>query len=120
MEPWRRLLSGSTTKRKRDRDAHHGCRNLALNGINQCFCTIFLRIAATCEKGLGYLEKKFNILIAAVAFSCLLIVVRGIHQTIELLQGWAEYLTTNVEYFIGLDGVFMFSAVAIFQLVHPG
>lgn len=77
----------------------------------------FLRRAS---KDHGILAKKVKILTGATLISCLLIVVRSIYRTVELLQRWNGYLITHEGYFIGLDGVLMFLAVAVFNLAHPG
>lgn len=80
------------------------------------FCEFLRRVS----KDRGVLERKVKILIGAVTFSCLLIVVRSIYRTVELLQGWSGYLITHEVYFVGLDGVLMLLAVAVFNFVHPG
>ncbi|KAJ5151172.1 RTA1-domain-containing protein [Penicillium canariense] len=85
------------------------------------YCTIdfFLRI-----KRLGQL-KAFTqgpllLLTGAMVLSVLCIYVRSIYRTIELAQGWTGYLITHESYFIGLDGVMMIIAVAVFNVCHPG
>ncbi|KAF2429637.1 RTA1-domain-containing protein [Tothia fuscella] len=80
------------------------------------FVLDFLRRTRKMNATLG---KRVNILIAATAFSVLLIFIRSIYRTVELLQGWDGYLLTHESYFIGLDGTTMFLAVAIFNVVHP-
>ena len=84
------------------------------------FALFFCEFLRRASKDHGILEQKVKILIAAVTFSCLVIVIRSIYRTAELLQGWTGYLITHEGYFIGLDGVLMFLAVAVFNLVHPG
>jgi len=54
-----------------------------------------------------------------MGFSILLIYIRSIYRTIELLQGWSGYLITHQRYFIALDGSMMVPAVSIFNFVHP-
>jgi hypothetical protein len=58
-------------------------------------------------------------LLIAMIFSIVLIYIRSIYRTIELLQGWTGYLITHQAYFIALDGSMMVPAVAIFNIIHP-
>ena len=77
----------------------------------------FLRRVRRQQKALTMREM---ILIGATVVSCLLIYIRSIYRTIELLQGWNGYLISHEPYFIGLDAATMFVAVAVFNVVHPG
>ena len=81
------------------------------------FFVEFLRRVRKQKRSLG---TKINILIAATAFSCIMIYIRSIYRTIELLQGWSGYLITHEGYFIGLDAALMLLAVAVFNFIHPG
>jgi hypothetical protein len=65
------------------------------------------------------LGSSVNILIATTTVSVVLIYIRSIYRTIELLQGWSGYLMKHESFFIGLDAVTMFLAVAVFNFVHP-
>lgn len=84
------------------------------------FALFFCEFSRRASRERGVLEKKVQIFIGATAFSCLLIVVRSIYRTVELLQGFDGYLITHEEYFVGLNGVLMFLAVTVFNVVHPG
>jgi len=55
-----------------------------------------------------------------MVLSVVLIVIRSIYRTIELLQGWTGYLITTERYFIVLDGAMMVGAVGVFNIARPG
>ncbi|EAW13698.1 RTA1 domain-containing protein [Aspergillus clavatus NRRL 1] len=63
--------------------------------------------------------RGMTYLLAATVFSVVCIYVRSIYRTIELLEGWRGYLITHEWFFIGLDGITMVLAVAVYNLVHP-
>jgi len=57
--------------------------------------------------------------IYALGFSILVIVIRSIYRSIELLQGWSGYLITHERYFIALDGGMMVLAVGVYNIIDP-
>jgi hypothetical protein len=59
-------------------------------------------------------------LFAATAFSVLLIYIRSIYRTIELIDGWTSSTMQNESLLIALDGEMMVPAVIIYNLFHPG
>ncbi|KZF22887.1 RTA1-domain-containing protein [Xylona heveae TC161] len=67
-------------------------------------------------------EKRLSIrpLLLAMTISVVVIYIRSIYRTIELLQGWSGYLITHERYFIALDGAMMVIAVGVFNVLHPG
>ncbi|KAI4233777.1 MAG: hypothetical protein LQ349_004210 [Xanthoria aureola] len=66
------------------------------------------------------LPRNLKILVAAACFSVLMIYVRSIYRTVELLQGWDGYLITHQVYFVVLDGALMVAAVGVFNIWNPG
>lgn len=64
--------------------------------------------------------RKGKILIAAMVFSTVLIFIRSVYRTIELLDGWDGPIISNEALFVGLDALMVFLAVAVFNVVHPG
>jgi len=52
-------------------------------------------------------------------FSVLVLVIRSIYRSIELIQGWRGYLITHEKYFIALDGITMVLAVGVYNIVQP-
>jgi hypothetical protein len=66
------------------------------------------------------LSAKTKILLVATTISIIMIYIRSIYRTIELLQGWNGYLITHEAFFIVLDGSMMVVCVGIFNIVHPG
>lgn len=66
------------------------------------------------------MSRKIWCLIFASAFSCLMIYIRSIYRTVELLQGWSGYLILHENFFIALDASLMLGAVVVFNFIHPG
>jgi hypothetical protein len=64
-------------------------------------------------------QKKIQYVIAATIFSVVVLVIRSIYRTIELLQGWNGYLLNTERYFIALDGTMMILFVGVFNFVQP-
>jgi len=64
-------------------------------------------------------ERKLKVLIAAMVFSTLLIFVRSIYRTVELLDGWTGPIISDETLFAVLDGLMVFLAIAVFNAVHP-
>ena len=65
------------------------------------------------------LSKGLRLTIAATAFAVVLIYVRSVYRTLELLQGWKGFLITNERYFITFDGSMMAAAVIVFNIINP-
>ncbi|GKZ34744.1 hypothetical protein AbraIFM66950_005100 [Aspergillus brasiliensis] len=61
-----------------------------------------------------------TVLFSAMVFSVLLIYIRSIYRTIELLHGWTSSTMRNEKLLIGLDGAMMVPAVIVFNIFHPG
>lgn len=64
-------------------------------------------------------ERKAKIMIGAMVFSTILIFIRSIYRTVELLDGWTGPIISNEALFCGLDGLMVFLATAIFNIIHP-
>jgi hypothetical protein len=65
------------------------------------------------------LPSRLKYLLGATSFATILIYVRSIYRTIELLQGWTGFLITHEIYFVILDGAMMVLVAGIFNLIHP-
>lgn len=63
---------------------------------------------------------NLKLVVFAMIFSVVMIYVRSIYRSIELLQGWSGYLITHQIYFIVLDAILMVLAVAVFNVLNPG
>lgn len=50
----------------------------------------------------------------------LCVYIRSIYRIIELAQGWRGYLILHEQYFLVLDGLFVFLGCLGFTVVHPG
>lgn len=64
-------------------------------------------------------NKPLLLLGGATVFSLLLIYIRSVYRTIELLHGWTSSTMRDEKLLIGLDGAMMVPAVMIYNLVHP-
>lgn len=65
------------------------------------------------------LSKGLRLTIAATALAVVLIYIRSIYRTMELLQGWKGFLITHERYFIAFDGSMMAAAVIVFNIINP-
>lgn len=63
--------------------------------------------------------RGMKLVFAAIFVSFLMIYVRSIYRTIELLQGWHGYILTHEGFFIGLDAATMVVAVGVFVAIDP-
>lgn len=84
------------------------------------FALLFFDFLRRVQREKETLGAKIDWLIGATAFSGLMIYMRSIYRTVELLQGWSGYLITHQPFFIGLDAVLMLLAVWVFNFIHPG
>lgn len=67
----------------------------------------------------GRVTRGARLVFGALFVSFLMVYIRSVYRTIELVQGWHGYLITHEGYFIGLDAVIMVVAVAVFMVVDP-
>ena len=61
-----------------------------------------------------------KIFLSGMSFVTLMIFIRCIYRTIELLEGWNGYIITHEVYFACLDGLPMIIALITFNIFHPG
>ncbi|OWZ54256.1 hypothetical protein C368_03395 [Cryptococcus neoformans 125.91] len=57
---------------------------------------------------------------AGTAICSLMIIVRGVYRSVELVQGWNGYVISREVYQDCLDGIPMFIAVLSINVFHPG
>ena len=69
--------------------------------------------------GGGNLTTPVKKVLAALFISFVMIYIRSVYRTIELLEGWDGYLITNEGFFFGLDAALMVIAVAVFLVWDP-
>ncbi|KAJ5267263.1 RTA1-domain-containing protein [Penicillium angulare] len=84
------------------------------------FAVDFLRRAFRMGMLKSIIKGPLTPLLGATCLSVLVIYIRSIYRTIELVQGWSGYLITHEIYFVILDGVMMVIAVTVFNVCHPG
>ncbi|KAK9896210.1 RTA1-domain-containing protein [Cystobasidium minutum MCA 4210] len=63
--------------------------------------------------------KRAKILVGAMVFSTVLIFIRSIYRIIELVDGWTGPIISNEALFCTLDGLMVFLATAVFNVIHP-
>lgn len=68
----------------------------------------------------GKRPVKVKVLLAACVFSTLLIFIRSVYRTIELLNGWSGPIATNQTLFCVLDALLMVITIWLYNIVHPG
>ncbi|KAL4951640.1 RTA1 like protein-domain-containing protein [Aspergillus filifer] len=83
------------------------------------FAADFLWRVLKRSKSLVPKSRTMLALLAATALSVLLIYIRSIYRTIELMDGWTSSTMQNESLLIGLDGAMMVPAVLIYNLFHP-
>jgi hypothetical protein len=66
------------------------------------------------------LTGKMKIFIFGMGIITLMIFIRCIYRTVELLGGWSGYIITHEVYFACLDGLPMVIAFIAFNIFHPG
>ncbi|KAJ5261084.1 RTA1 like protein-domain-containing protein [Penicillium angulare] len=101
--------------------------NIMVTGIifQMLSITVFVACAADFlrrmvrQNLLHLLTKEMRWLLIATTASVVLIYIRSIYRTIELLQGWTGYLITHQSYFVALDGGMIAPAVIVFNIFHP-
>lgn len=74
-------------------------------------------------EGIVYSPREVRgaeILLWACALSTLLIFIRSVYRSVELLDGWEGPIMKRQTLFNILDGMLMALAVWIFNIVHPG
>lgn len=65
-------------------------------------------------------NKLFLWFCAMIFWVTLCIFIRSVYRTVELAEGWRGYLITHEQYFLVLDGLFVFLGSLGFTIVHPG
>ncbi|KAJ9148589.1 RTA1-domain-containing protein [Pleurostoma richardsiae] len=63
--------------------------------------------------------RNIKLVLIAMVVSFVMIYIRSVYRTVELLQGWDGYLITHEGYFIGLDAAIMVVAVAVLLALDP-
>ena len=83
------------------------------------FAVFFVRVIRSAGTQVKEAREVRSVAIA-IGVSVLMMVIRGIYRTVELAQGWTGFLIHHEAYFIGLDGVTMILALAVFNVYNPG
>lgn len=85
------------------------------------FCVLFALVILRALRSSSSVlrQKKVQAIIAATVFAVLVIVIRSIYRTIELLQGWKGYLITTERYFLALDGAMVLLSLVVFNIAQP-
>ncbi|KAJ7506174.1 RTA1-like protein [Mycena galericulata] len=75
---------------------------------------------ATGRNDRGLLDPKLKTMIAALAFSTLVLFIRSIYRIIELATGWHGRIIHTEVYFNVLDGGMVVLAIFTINFAHPG
>ncbi|KZT61022.1 RTA1 like protein [Calocera cornea HHB12733] len=71
--------------------------------------------------GFGFAQgSKLSLMIVCLGLTTLLIYVRGIYRTVELINGWSGVIITTEIYFNLLDAMPITLALFTFIFLHPG
>ncbi|KAJ7054248.1 RTA1-domain-containing protein [Mycena amicta] len=70
--------------------------------------------------GRGIIDSKLQAMIYALAFSTLMLFIRGIYRIVELAGGWHGRVLHTEVYFNILDGGMVVLALYTLNFVHPG
>lgn len=86
------------------------------------FSSLFVWVVLQGLKSRGEVLKqiKVKMVLGATCISVLVLVIRAIYRTVELLQGWSGYLITTEGFFLALDGSMMVICVVVFNIARPG
>ncbi|KAF9035021.1 hypothetical protein BDZ89DRAFT_1062273 [Hymenopellis radicata] len=68
----------------------------------------------------GHLTLKLKLSSGAVVFSTVLLFIRAVYRTIELVDGWAGRIIETEVYFNVLDGAMVIVAIYTVNILHPG
>jgi hypothetical protein len=71
-------------------------------------------------KAKAQLTRNMKIFLSGMGIVILMIFIRCIYRTVELLGGWSGYIITHEVYFACLDGLPMVIAIFTFNIFHPG
>ncbi|KAJ7027781.1 RTA1 like protein-domain-containing protein [Mycena alexandri] len=85
-----------------------------------CFAISHDRPLRLESRGRGVLDGNLQTMIGALAFSTLLLFIRGIYRIIELAGGWHGRVLHTEVYFNVLDGGMVVLAILIINFAHPG
>ncbi|KAJ7115430.1 RTA1-like protein [Mycena epipterygia] len=70
--------------------------------------------------GRGILDSRLQMMIAALAFSTLVLFIRSVYRIIELAGGWHGRVLHTEVYFNVLDGGMVVLAIVCINVAHPG
>lgn len=82
------------------------------------FASFLLRVISSARTEVKEI-REVKLIVIAISTSVLVMIIRGIYRTVELAQGWTGFLIHREGYFIGLDGVTMILALAVFNIYNP-
>ncbi|KAJ7099860.1 RTA1-like protein [Mycena crocata] len=68
----------------------------------------------------GLMDSKLKTMVAALAFSTLVLFIRSIYRIIELASGWNGRIIHTEVYFNVLDGGMVILAIFAINFAHPG
>ncbi|KAG8990458.1 hypothetical protein FRB94_000290 [Tulasnella sp. JGI-2019a] len=77
-------------------------------------------VSASGHRGTDNLTPNVKLMLWGLTIATVLILIRSVYRTIELLDGWGGPIITNQVLFDTLDGVPVFLAMVTLNVLHPG
>nr|XP_019006723.1 uncharacterized protein I203_00316 [Kwoniella mangroviensis CBS 8507]OCF70184.1 hypothetical protein I203_00316 [Kwoniella mangroviensis CBS 8507] len=65
-------------------------------------------------------DGKVKLMCGLISFGTLLIIIRSVYRSIELLDGWEGAIAINEPLFLGLDAFLMATFAITYAIIHPG
>ncbi|KAG8867453.1 hypothetical protein FRB97_003337 [Tulasnella sp. 331] len=72
------------------------------------------------HRGLDNLTPNVRTMLLGLVIATILVLIRSVYRTIELLDGWGGPIITNQTLFDCLDGIPIFLAMVTLNIFHPG
>ncbi|WWC71782.1 uncharacterized protein I206_105741 [Kwoniella pini CBS 10737] len=69
---------------------------------------------------IGLSDGKVKMLCGLITVGTILIIIRSVYRSVELLDGWTGKIAINEPLFLGMDALLMFLFVLVYSIVHPG
>jgi len=80
----------------------------------------YIWLAIYVHKRASKIGGRWHTLMIALYISAICILVRSIYRVIEFSQGFSSDIAHNEHLMYSLDSGFMFAAILVFNMIHPG
>ncbi|WVQ68299.1 uncharacterized protein L199_006506 [Kwoniella botswanensis] len=65
-------------------------------------------------------DGKVRLMCGLISFGTLLIIIRSVYRSVELLDGWEGAIAINEPLFLGMDAFLMATFAITYAIIHPG